>query len=138
MRVSIKVRGRQPTIQKTAGTPWRLAIRDKVLEQFPSGTPAFTPPPGTRFKVQVEFHLVRGLLSAQEKYPPPPDLDNLLIPILNTLFHESKAGEPTGVLVNSDDNNVFELCATKTEASTLGQQGANIVVTWMDRVDSDP
>jgi len=62
--------------------------------------------------------------------PGPPDLDNLLKPVLDTLFTSDNVVGPTGVLVEANDTYVTEVRARKTEAPVREQEGADIIVTW--------
>ena len=83
MRLTIEVRGTEPSTIRSGETAWRMAIAQKVAERFPE---PFMPPEGTEFAVDVVFHLVEHRLFVRPNRPGPPDLDNLLKRVLDTLF----------------------------------------------------
>jgi Holliday junction resolvase RusA-like endonuclease len=99
-----------------------------VKDRYPDAP--YRPARGTRFTVEVEFHLVASRLFIQPHQPVPPDLDNLLKPVLDTLFISDNVKGPTGVLVPENDTFVTEVRARKTEAPVPEEQGADIFVTW--------
>src|SRR6266508_423307 len=129
MRLTIEVRGMEPSTIRSGETAWRMAIAAKVAERFPE---PFTPPEGTEFAVDVVFHLVEHRLFVRPNRPGPPDLDNLLKPVLDTLFTSANVLGPTGVLVNANDTWVTDVRARKTEAPDSSQEGADITVSWPD------
>jgi Holliday junction resolvase RusA-like endonuclease len=128
MRLVVSVRGTEPSTVKSGSTAWRNAIAASVEELFPEAP--YTPTRGTTFTVDVEFHLVAQRLFIQPNWPVPPDLDNLLKPVLDTLFTSDGVVGPTGLLVLENDTYVTEVRARKTEAMTRELEGADITVTW--------
>jgi Holliday junction resolvase RusA-like endonuclease len=128
MRLVVDVRGAEPSTQMSGFTLWRKAMAARVAELCPDAP--HTPTSGTTFAVDVEFHLVAERLFIMPNQPTPPDLDNLLKPVLDTLFTSAGVLGPTGTLVEANDTYVMEVRARKTKAVALAQQGADIVVTW--------
>jgi hypothetical protein len=129
MRLTIEVRGTEPSTIRSGETAWRMAIAQKVAERFPE---PFMPPEGTEFAVDVVFHLVEHRLFVRPNRPGPPDLDNLLKPVLDTLFTSANVLGPTGVLINANDTWVTDVRARKTEVPDASQEGADITVSWSD------
>ena len=72
-----------------------------------------------------------GLLQMSNR-PNPADLDNLLKPILDTVFTSENVKGPTKALVDANDTNVFEVCARKTRAFSSQGQGVDITVSWTE------
>ena len=97
-----------------------MAIAEKVAERFPE---PFMPPGGTEFAVDVVFHLVEHRLFVRPNRPGPPDLDNLLKPVLDTLFTSANVLGPTGVLVDANDTWVTDVRARKTEPLIPARRG---------------
>lgn len=129
MRLTIEVRGTEPSTIRSGETAWRMAIAEEVSERFPE---PFMPPEETEFAVDVVFHLVEHRLFVRPNRPGPPDLDNLLKPVLDTLFTSANVLGPTGVLVKANDTWVTDVRARKTEARDSSQEGADITVSWPD------
>lgn len=107
-----------------------MAIASRVAEQFPSGP--YSPPDGTRFAVQATFCLLEERLFLVPNWPDPPDLDNLLKPVLDTLFTSKGVLGLTGTLVAANDTNVTEVSARKIRAPSPEQEGADFTVMWDD------
>jgi hypothetical protein len=135
MRLTIEVRGTEPSTIRSGETGWRMAIAQKVAERFPE---PFMPPEGTEFAVDVVFHLVEHRLFVRPSRPAPPDLDNLLKPVLDTVFTSANVLGPTGVLINANDTWVTDVRARKTEAPDSSQEGADITVSWPDGDEPRP
>jgi len=129
VRLTIEVRGTEPSTIKSRETAWRMAIAQEVAERFPE---PLMPPEETEFAVDVVFHFVEHRLFVRPNRPGPPDLDNLLKPILDTLFTSETVRGPTGVLVKANDTWVTDVRARKTEAPDSSQEGADITVSWPD------
>ncbi len=130
MRLSIQVRGVQPSTQKSGPTEWRQAIAEAVRASCPDAP--YQPPEEMTFTVDIVFHLVKERLFIQPNQPGPPDLDNLLKPVLDTLFTSDNVAGPTGTLVHRNDTYVTEVRARKTEALGRDSEGADITVEWDD------
>lgn len=128
MRSHIPVRGVEPSTVRSGPTEWRLAIAAAVKEMYPDAP--YRPARGTTFTVEVEFRLVEHRLFIRPNRPGPPDLANLLKPVLDTLFTSDNVVGPTGALVDENDTYVTEVRARKTEAPMRDQEGADIIVTW--------
>lgn len=107
---------------------WRRKIEGGVRERNPQ---PFEFPVETRFRVEVLFRLAKERLTAMSTQPAPPDLDNLLKPLLDTVFtSDNVTKKPTGVLVNANDNWVFDVHASKTLAHSTADEGVDVIVTW--------
>jgi hypothetical protein len=133
VRVVLTLRGHQPKVSKSKGElVWRQAIADRILQQFPNVAP-FTTLEGTRFHIEAEFHLVASQLLGPAPGSNPPDLDNLVKPVLDTLFQTDGAREPTERLIHANDTFVFTLMARKTLAYTPAGEGLDVVVTWEEQ-----
>ena len=119
----IQVRGHPPRAQRTSIT-WREAIRDEVKETYPKA-PFPAPPPETKFDVEVIFRMTQEDLDK-----PALDLDNLVKPVLDTLFtSQNVSPRVTRVLLPVNDTWVFRLVLEKVEVRTPEEQGADITVT---------
>jgi Holliday junction resolvase RusA-like endonuclease len=130
MRLVIDVSGVQPSTIKSGPTAWRTAITARARDLYPDAP--YTPAEGTTFKVEVEFRLVQQRLFTEPNWPPPPDLDNLLKPVLDTVFTSDNVVGPTAALVDRNDTYVSEVCAKKRRAETTREEGAVITVAWND------
>jgi Holliday junction resolvase RusA-like endonuclease len=128
MKLEFSLRGAQPSTLTKQRSPWRKAIASCVAERFPSAP--YSPPDGTRFTVDATFYLVEQRLFLAPNWPDPPDLDNLLKPVLDTLFTSKGVLGLTGTLVAANDTNVTEVTARKIKASSHEQEGADFTVTW--------
>lgn len=119
-RWRIEVRGHPARIKDIR---WREAIRSQVAATYPRA-PFVAPPKGTKFDVEVIFRMTPGDL---EK--PAVDLDNLVKPVLDTLFtSQNVSSTVTGVLLPVNDTWIFRLFAEKVGVKTPQDQGADITV----------
>ncbi len=117
----IQVRGYPPRVK---GIGWREAIRDEVRAAYPQA-PFAAPPLETKFDVAVTF-----LLTAQDMDKPALDLDNLVKPVLDTLFtSQNVLPRVTRVLFPVNDRWVFRLALAKIRVETPEDQGADITIT---------
>jgi Holliday junction resolvase RusA-like endonuclease len=116
----IQVRGYPPRVK---GIGWREAIRDQVRATYPQAP--FAKPSETKFEVEVIFRM-----TAQDMDKPALDLDNLIKPVLDTLFTSQNVSSPvTKVLFPVNDTWVFRLALAKIRVETPEDQGADITVT---------
>ena len=83
------------------------------------------PPLETKFDVEVTFRMTEKDLDK-----PALDLDNLVKPVLDTLFtSQNVSPRVTGVLCPVNDTWVFRLVLEKVGVETPQDQGADITVT---------
>jgi hypothetical protein len=130
LKLSIRVVGVQPSTKRSGPTKWRLAIADAVAASFHDAP--YQPSAGVTFAVDIVFRLVKNRLFIQPNQPVPPDLDNLLKPVLDTLFTSDNVVGPTGTLIQRNDTWITEVRARKTEALGPNGEGADITVEWND------
>lgn len=105
---------------------WRDAIRGAVEAKYPQAP--FTSPHLTaaRFTVEVAF-----LMTPSDLARPAVDLDNLVKPVLDTLFTSQNVRRLTGVLLPAvNDTRVFRLLIEKVEVDSPDDQGANVTISW--------
>lgn len=120
-RWQIRVRGYPPRVRDTR---WREAIRDQVRASHPQ-PPFAAPPSETKFDVEVIFRM-----TPQDMDKPALDLDNLVKPVLDTLFTSQNVSPAvTGVLFPVNDTWVFRLVLEKVRVEAPQDQGADITVT---------
>ncbi|MGZ5323279.1 MAG: hypothetical protein ACXWZ3_04275 [Solirubrobacterales bacterium] len=96
-----------------------------MKETYPEA-PFKAPPEQTKFEVEVIFRMTPGDLKK-----PAVDLDNLVKPVLDTLFTSQHVPPtvPTRVLFPVNDTWIFRLVAEKVGVETAQDQGALITVT---------
>lgn len=82
--------------------------------------------------MDITFRLVEERLFIEPNWPVPPDIDNLLKPVLDTVFTSAGVIGPTRALVDRNDTFVTEIRARKIEASTGAEEGATIKVAWAE------
>lgn len=103
---------------------WREAIREEVKTTCPDA-PFPVPPLGTKFDVEVICRM-----NAEDLEKPAVDLDNLVKPVLDTLFtSQNVSPRVTKVLFPVNDTWVFRLALAKIRVETPEDQGADITVT---------
>ena len=87
--------------------------------------PFAVPPSETKFDVEVIFRM-----TPEDMDRPALDLDNLVKPVLDTLFTSQNVSPGvTGVLFPVNDTWVFRLVLEKVRVETPQEQGADITVT---------
>ena len=104
---------------------WRAAIGDAVKATYPEA-PFRSLPVETRFTVEVIFRM-----TPEDMARPAVDLDNLVKPVLDTLFTSQNVSGLTGVLLPEvNDTWVFRLVLEKVKVETPQKQGADITIKW--------
>jgi hypothetical protein len=124
--VVVGVRGRPPVGGgSSARWEWRRAVAERAREvRRSNGLAAMTG--SETFEVGVRFFLLpRRALGA--------DLDNLVRPVLNTLFSSrDEQVDPTltATLVSVDDARVYRLVIEKRVVEDPAAEGVEVVVRW--------
>jgi Holliday junction resolvase RusA-like endonuclease len=131
MKLEVSVRGVEPSV-RPGPTVWRTAIASAIKERYPDAP--FKPSTATGYQVEVEFHLMSHRMFIQPNHSTPPDVDNLLKRVLDTVFRSDRVAEPTGVLIDENDTYVVDVRAMKREAASAREQGVDISVRWRESV----
>lgn len=124
--VVVAVRGRPPVGGgSSARWEWRRAIAERAREvRRSNGLTALTG--SETFEVGVRFFLLpRRALGA--------DLDNLVRPVLNTLFSSrDEQADPTltATLFTAEDARVYRLVVEKRSVEDPAAEGVEVVVRW--------
>jgi hypothetical protein len=119
-RWRIEVRGYPPRVKDIR---WREAIRNQVRATYPQ-SPFAAPTSETKFAVEVTFRM-----TPEDLDKPALDLDNLVKPVLDTLFtSQNVSPRVTGELFPVNDTWVFLLALAKIRVETPEDQGADITV----------
>jgi hypothetical protein len=124
--VTIEVRGRAPVGGGSATRrEWRRALADHARRVRRDRRLAEVPDDVT-FAVGVRFRLLpRRALGA--------DLDNLVAPVLNTLFNSrDEQSDPTltATLFHADDARIYRLIVEKRVVEDAADEGVDVVVRW--------
>ena len=115
-----------PARARRNSSEWRDAIGGAVEAAYPQAP--FTSPhlKTARFTVEVTFWMTPLDLAR-----PAVDLDNLVKPVLDTLFTSGNVRGLTGVLLpDVNDTRVFRLLIEKDEVDRPEDQGAKITISW--------
>jgi hypothetical protein len=131
--VVFEVHGRPPVGGgSTARWEWRRALAERARRIRSEERLAAVSPTAT-FHVVVRFLLLpRRALGA--------DLDNLVRPVLNTLFvsrDEQADRTLTGALFAADDARIYRLAVEKRVVEDAADEGVEVVARWDDDEPSD-
>jgi hypothetical protein len=102
---------------------WREAIREAARQ---AGGEGLHVPDDADVEVEVLFLVTQPRVRTI-------DLDNMVKPVLDTLFHSRQEQiDPslTGTLLGVDDARITRLVVTKREAASAAEEGVEIVVRW--------
>jgi ADP-ribose pyrophosphatase YjhB (NUDIX family) len=125
--VVVDVRGQSPVPRRSgsmsdAEVAWRTRIKEEVEAMPLEATMAG---PGAWFSAEFEFFVPS----------PLTDLDNLVKPVLDTLFlpgvdnpNRQHIAHLTGVLFRADDGRIRHLVVRKRQTLEVSEQGARITV----------
>jgi hypothetical protein len=134
--VVFEVRGRPPVGGGTSARwEWRRALADRARRVRSDHRLSVVSPTAT-FDVVVRFLLLpRRALGA--------DLDNLVRPVLNTLFSsrdEQADATLTGTLFVADDARIYRLAVEKRVVEDAADEGVMVVARWDDDAgaEADP
>jgi hypothetical protein len=135
--VVFDVRGRPPVGGgSSARWEWRRALADRARRIRSEHRLSAVSPTAT-FHVDVRFLLLpRRALGA--------DLDNLVRPVLNTLFSsrdEQTDATLTGTLFGAEDARIYRLAVEKHVVDDAADEGVEVVARWSDddaSGDSEP
>jgi hypothetical protein len=124
--VVLEVVGRSPVGGgSSARWEWRRALAERARQLRGTHGLAAVSPTAT-FAVGVRFSLLpRRALGA--------DLDNLVRPVLNTLFSsrdEQSDLTLTGALFGADDARIYRLVVEKRVVEDPAREGVEVVVRW--------
>jgi hypothetical protein len=124
--VVVGVRGRSPVGGgSSARWDWRRTIAERARQVRAEHGLAAVAPTET-FGVGVRFYLLpRRALGA--------DLDNLVRPVLNTLFSSrDEQADPTltGTLFGAEDARIYRLVVDKQVVEDPADEGVEVVVRW--------
>jgi hypothetical protein len=126
--VTFEIRGRPPVgAGSSARAEWRRALADRARRVRSDHRLAAVSPTAT-FHVDVNFLLLpRRALGA--------DLDNLVGPVLTTLFSSRDEGGDatlTGTLFGADDARIYRLAVEKHVVDDAADEGVEVVARWDD------
>ena len=132
--IELDIRGVRPrTYSTNEEGSWRKYIADYIAKEIEMGVI-----PDSRllagdfdyFEVSIVFHIPRSVLQGSN----PPDLDNLVKPILDTLFCDKGSNKfSKGALYKIDDHHVWKLYAEKRMVDSPEEEGVSLRIAILPK-----